>query len=406
MKNLVKFEFRKIWTKLTIISVVSLVLVSTILTTIGYYSIDSAVNSEGEEVKGIKAFRLIKNESKSTQGIMNQQYLDDLVEKFNSSKEKSNFEKKLGLWLTRFDVSNHIINYANYGRENYNIYMGLDFDFLKSEKEFYNQYKKTVKKHILDDNQKLWFKYSDKNIEKINEKVDKIKTPFKVDYYEGINNLMWQFSNQLLFVPLVIGFSLSSFFSKDSNNGIDELTLSSKYGRKKNMNARIIAGNIFALTIYSIFIATLLIEHSAMGSLQGWNQSIQNIFSSCIYNISLGNGVLIMIGQGLLTTLFVANLVMLISIKVKYSKLSTLLAIGSIGLLERLTYTENSIQLQLNPIYFGTSLNAGYPTAFNIFYFIGDKMLPYIIVFPILVLIYIIFIRILTKREYKKYKLN
>ncbi len=70
--------------------------------------------------------------------------------------------------------------------------MGLDFDFLKSEKDFYNQYKKTVKDQILYDSQKLWFKYSDKNIEKINEKVDNIKTPFKVDYYEGINNLMYQ----------------------------------------------------------------------------------------------------------------------------------------------------------------------------------------------------------------------
>lgn len=406
MKNLVKFEFRKIWTKLTLISVTSLIVVSTILTIIGYYSIDSAVNSKGEEVKGIKAFRVIKNESKNMKGLMDQDYLDKLVEDFNSSKEKLNFEDRLGLWLTRFDVSNHIINYANYGKESFNIYMGLDFNFLKSEKDFYNQYKKTVKDNILFDNQQLWFKYSDKNIEKINEKVENIKTPFNVDYYEGINNLMWQFSEQFLFVPLVIAFSLSSFFSKDSNNGIDELTLSSKYGRKKNMNARIISGNIFTVVVYAIFIATLLIEHQLMGSLQGWNQSIQNIFHTCIYNISLGTGVLIMICQGLLTTLLVANLVMFVSIKIRYSKLATLLALGGVGILERLTYTDNSLQLQLNPMYFSTSLYAGSPSVFNIFYFIGDTMIPYIVAFPILVLLYIVIINVLTKREYKKYRLN
>lgn len=192
MKNLVKFEFRKIWTKFTLTSVIYLVVVSTMLTAIGYYSNDGAINSEGQEVKGTKAFRVIKNESKGTSGVMDEEYIHNLVQDFNSSKEKANFEDRLGLWLTRFDVSNHLINYANYGKEKFNIYMGLDFDFLKSEKYFYNQYKKTVKDQILYDSQKLWFKYSDKNIEKINEKVDNIKTPFKVDYYEGINNLMYQ----------------------------------------------------------------------------------------------------------------------------------------------------------------------------------------------------------------------
>lgn len=401
MKELVKFEFRKIWTQLTIISVISLVVVSTALNFLAYYSNHGGINSDGEIITGFKAFRIVKNEAKDTRGVMNQGYLDNLVKKFNSSKEKLEHEDKLGNYLTKYDASNHIANFANYGKDNFNIYMNLDFDFLKSEKDFYNQYKRSAIDAIQFDLQKNWFKYTDNQMNKITEKINKIDTPFKVDYYEGISYLVWQYTTQFYFVIAVIGFALSSLFSKDSNNGIDELTLSSKFGRKKNMNARIIAGNIFAVVVYIIFVGILFIEHGAIGSLQGWNQSIQNVWPTCLYNISLGTGLLIMIGKGLLSTLLAANLVMSISIKVRYSKLATLLSLSSIWLLIRLTYTDNSLQLQLNPMYYSrVSLGS------EVFYFIGDLMIPYTLAFLVLGCVYMIIVRVLTVRQYKRYKLN
>ncbi|RDY26282.1 hypothetical protein CHL78_014375 [Romboutsia weinsteinii] len=401
MKELVKFEFRKIWTQLTIISVISLVVVSTALNFLAYYSNHGGINSDGEIITGFKAFRIVKNEAKDTRGVMDQGYLDNLVKKFNSSKEKLEHEDKLGNYLTKYDASNHIANFANYGKDNFNIYMNLDFDFLKSEKDFYNQYKRSAIDAIQFDLQKNWFKYTDNQMNKITEKINKIDTPFKVDYYEGISYLIWQYTEQIYFVIAVVGFALSSLFSKDSNNGIDELTLSSKFGRKKNMNARIIAGNIFAVVVYIIFVGILFIEHGAIGSLQGWNQSIQNVWHTCLYNISLGTGLLIMIGKGLLSTLLVANLVMYISIKVRYSKLATLLSLSSIWLLIRLTYTDNPLQLQLNPMYY-SRVSLGY----EVFYFIGDLMIPYTLAFLVLGCVYMIIVRVLTVRQYKRYKLN
>lgn len=405
MKELVKYEFRKIWTKLSIISVISLVIVSTLLNITAYYNSD-AIASDGKIIKGFTSMRSIKNESKDIKGVMNQEYLDNLVKDFNSSKEKLNFEDKLGFYFTKFKASNQIINFANYGPDLDNLKMGLDFDFLKSEKDFYTEYKKSVSNTIRVNNERAWFKYTDYHMEKINEKIDKLETPLNVDYYEGISYFIWQYASQYYFVLIIIGFALSSLFSKDSNNGIDELTLSSKFGRRKNMNARIIAGNIFALVVYIIFIGTLLIEHGAIGSLQGWNQSAQNIWNTCLYNISAGTGVLIMIAQGLLSVLIIANLVMFISIKVRYSKLATLLSLSSIMLLIKLTYTANSMQLQLNPIHFATNLYNGGVNGFEIYYFIGDIIIPYILAFVLLSCIYMVVIRVLTLREYKRYRLN
>ncbi|OSB00345.1 hypothetical protein B2H85_13425, partial [Clostridium botulinum] len=239
------------------------------------------------------------NESKDIKGVMNQEYLDNLVKKFNSSKEKQKFEDRLGDYLTKYKYSNYIINFANYGLDMRSDMIGLDFDLVKSEKEFYSQYKKSVSDVIKDHNQRNnWFKYTDHQMNKINEKIDKLETPFKVDYHEGLKYFAMTYAEQYWIVFIPIGFALSSLFSKDSNNGIDELTLSSKFGRKKNMNARIISGNIFAVVVYAIFIGTLLIESGAVFSLHGWSTSIQTMYRTCLYNISTGTGILIMIFQG------------------------------------------------------------------------------------------------------------
>ncbi|MGL5713570.1 MAG: hypothetical protein ACRCXT_13770 [Paraclostridium sp.] len=401
MRELVKYEFRKIWTKLTFVSVISLVVVSTILNFISFINSPIGITSDGKQVKGIKSFSAIKNQSEDIKGEINQEYLNNLVKKFNLSKEKNDFNEIMKYELTKYKFSNFIINYANSGRDTYSNMLDLDFKFLESEEEFYKKYKKSLNEHIKFDNQKNWFKYTDKQMNKINQKIEKLDIPFRVDYYEGLEYFVWQYSVQYLFVIMVVAFALSSIFSKDSNNGIDELTLSSKFGRKKNMNARIIAGNIFTLVVYILFIGTLLIEIGAVVSFKGWTQSIQNLWHTCIYNISAGQGLLIMMLQGLMVIFILANLVMFMSIKFKYSKVSTIISLASIWLIERLTYTSNTLQLQLNPLYYSRS-TIGYTT----YYFIGDIMIPYVVAFIGLAVIYMLIIRFVTIRQYKRYKLN
>ncbi|NFI82936.1 hypothetical protein FDA36_01955 [Clostridium botulinum] len=404
MKELIKYEFKKIWTQLTIVSIALLIVISTINIFIALFN-SEAITSEGKQVHGLKSPRVIKNGSQDIKGVMNQEYLDNLVKKFDSSKEKQEFEELLGVYSTKYNYPNQIINFANYGPEMSSIHMRLDFDFIKSEKKFYNQYKKSVSKTIKDNNKrKEWFKYTDGHMNKINKKIDKLQTPFKVDYTGGLAYFVRQYGAQYYLVLIVIGFALSSLFSKNSNNGIDELTLSSKFGRKKNMNARIIAGNIFAVVVYAIFIGTLLIEIGVGASLHGWGTSIQTMWLTCLYNISTGTGILIMILQGLLGILIVANLVMLISLKVKYSKLTTFISVFSIWTLIRLTNTTNSLQLQLNPIYFARHIS--FFREFDIYYFIGNIMIPYSLAFIAIAAVYMLVIRILTVRQYKRYKLN
>ncbi|MGL5712750.1 MAG: hypothetical protein ACRCX2_07005 [Paraclostridium sp.] len=401
MKRIVKYEFKKIWTKLTIISVISLIVVSTILNLIAFFNSEVAITSDGYEIRGMKSFRAIKKQSQDIKGEINQEYLDNLVKEFNSSVEKNEFSEMMKYELTKYKFPNLTINFANYGPKMMSDKKNLDFKFLESEEDFYNQYKKSMSETIKVENQQNWFRYTNEQMNEINKKIDDIDIPFKVDYYQGLEYFMWQYGAQYIFVLIVIAFALSSFFSKDSNNGIDELSLSSKFGRKMNMNARIIAGNIFAVVIYTMFTLNLLIQIGAVASLSGWNQSIQNMLYTCLYNISIGDGILIMITQGLLVMLIITNLVMFISVKFKYSKLATILSLASIWLIDRLTYTTDTLSLQLNPLYYVTSTISS-----STYYFIGDIMIPYVLAFVGIGAMYLIIIRILTIREYKKYKLN
>jgi ABC-type transport system involved in multi-copper enzyme maturation permease subunit len=407
MSQLIRYEFRKIWSQVTILAVISLILISSVLNFIFYLdSNSSTITSDGTIVKGIKSYRTLKNESKNLEGVIDQDYLDNLIREFNVSIEKKDFEHRFGSSSVKYEIPNLFINFVNYSEKMTNFTMGLDFDFIKSEEDFYKQYKKSVSNLIQKNNERNWFKYTDKQMNLINEKIEKIETPIKVEYSKGLANFIYAYGEQYWLILVVLVFALSSIFSNDSNNGIDELILSSEHGRKNIMNAKLIAGNIFSLVVYLIFVAIHLIEHGLAASLHGWGQSVQNHWHSCLYNINFGTGILIMLGLGLLGVLVVTNLIMMVSIKIKFSKLSTFISVGTIWGIINFTHTANPIQLQLNPIYFAKRLSVSNIVDFDIYYFLGNKMIPYSMVSVVLGLIYILIISFFTIISYKKYKLN
>lgn len=408
MKRLVMYEFRKIWSQVTILTLASLILLITVLNLISYLgSSDSMINDNGEKVKGIKALRELSKEAGDIKGVINQEYLDNLLKEYNSSKQKEIFNSGDDLGYMKFIYPNYFINFVEYKEKMNNFTYNLDFDYLYSENEFYKKYRESASDLIKANNDSKGIqKYTDSQMEFIDEKIDKIETPFKVDYYSGLDRFIQSYGKYYWLCLISVGFALSSIFSKDSNNGIDELTLSSELGRNKNMNSRVIAGNIFSTVIYLIFVGVNLIEHGLITSLKGWGQSAQIYWHTCIYNISLGNGILIMLGLGLLGILVIANLVMMISINIKYSKLSTLISIGAIWWIQELTKTSNQLQIQLNPISFSTRMTTSNIVDFDIFYFIGNVMIPYSLIAIGISVIYILITKVFTVLQYKKYKLN
>lgn len=406
MKELIKFEYRKLWNRVTVFAVAAMFVLTTLHTLIYLNLQYRAIDKDGEIVAGLQSYRALKEASEYLDGMLDEKYIQDLIEDYNSSFDKKYLAEHRGYLgtagMTKYMVPNYTINYAYYGpyMSNGNEKIGLDYEFLESEESFYRKYKEAMREELLSVNE--WnglFPYSEKQINVLEKKIDNVKTPFRVEYYQGLANLYSWYNMEYFVFYVVLAFALACIYAKDSASGVNELTLSAPYGRKKDMKARWIAGNLFTVAAYLLFTGTLVVEHGAIASLHGWNASAQTFWNACLYNINLGTGLLIKMAGGLLGALVMANLVMLVSMKTKNTKLTTAASIAAVWLLVRLSATYSQIKL-LNPLQFKSD------SLINEYLFIGNTVLPYFIVALVLTGLYVTVFQVLMKRSYKRYRLN
>lgn len=99
------------------------------------------------------------------------------------------------------------------------------------------------------------------------------------------NILLWEnlFNNWgehmmqfLLFVPLT--FIIAPVFAVERSSGMDNLILSSRYGRKKIVTAKLLSVLVASTVVVILYlVATFLFGFLPHGSLHGWNAAIQSI---------------------------------------------------------------------------------------------------------------------------------
>ena len=400
MKRQIYMEYRKMWNKITGVAVLAMCAV-VILHLFIYLNLQyRAIDSEGQIVEGLASYRALREASEEIKGTMDGTYIRELVDKYNNSFDKSYLKEHRGFLgtggMTKFMVPNYFINYAYYGAymSNGNDKIGLEYDFLDSEDEFYKTYKETVKEHLAEVNP-----YTEEQMNILGKKVDKLNIPYQTGYYQGLANLRAWFVLDYGLIFVVLAFALSGIFAKDHAGGITELTLSSKYGRKNNFNVRWIAGNIFIISIYFIFIGVQLIANGVIATLDGWNLPAQMFWFECLHNITVGEGILILFGGGLLGAIVIGNIVMLISIKMKNRKLAVILsAIAVFWILK--SKNVYGFSKMFNPANFiSDSLLTGYC-------FVGDMALPYFVIAIIFTLFYVALLRIGIKMSYRKYYID
>lgn len=404
MKKQIWMEYRKLWNKIAGVAVIAMCVV-VVLHLLIYLNLQyRSIDSQGEIVEGLASYRALREASKGLEGVMDGEYIQNLITSYNSSFDKAYMAEHKGFLgtggMTKYMVPNYFINYAYYGpyMSNGNDKVGLDYDFLESEDTFYTTYKQTVKEHLEDDN--LYTNmYTDEQLSVLYKKVDNLKTPFFTGYYQGLANLRSWYIMDYSLVFLVLAFGLAGLFSKDNTGGITELTLSSKYGREKNLNARWIAGNLFIATVYLLYLGTQMVVNGLIGTFDGWNMSAQMMWYTCLYNMTFGTGLLIMFVGGLLGALVVGNIVMLFSMKTKNMKLAAILSVAAVAMLTR---TENMYGIGgfLSPMNFERDYLV------NIYMFIGNTAVPNFIVVFALTALYVAVLYIGTRLSYKKYHIN
>ena len=306
MKDLIKLEYKKLWNGVSIVSIAALSILTILFSVVTLNIQQRALDKNGNIVTGLSAFRALKEASEDLEGVMDGEYIQKLIEEYNSSPEKAFLDNNRGFLgtggMTKYIIPNYVINYAYYSlyMSNGNDMIGLNYDFLNSEESFYQKFKDAIIEQQLYVNKENGvFQYSEAQIKALQNKVDQLKTPFKVAYHTGLANLNSYFGMEYSVFFIILAFCMASVYAKDSMNGIDELALSSKHGRKKDMKARWIAGNLFTLTAYLIYVGVLMVVHGMIGSLHGLGASAQTFWFDCIFNISIGTGLLLIFFGGL-----------------------------------------------------------------------------------------------------------
>ena len=402
MKSLIKFEYRKLWNKVGVTAVITLLILTTVYT-FAFIGVQRGTFDEnGKSVSGIATYRVLRENSKDLEGVMDEKYIKKLIKKYNASFEKkyitspdhSGYLSMGG--MTKYDDTNYLVNYAYYGpyMSNGNEKMGLDYDFLKSEKSFYKKYKEA----LYDDQTFAGYqKMNPKREVALKKKINQLKTPFRIGYRQGLANVSSYFQNLYPCFILALAFALASIYAKDSVSGINEMTLCTACGRKQDLKAKWIAGNLFTVSAYILFWAVLLIEHGAVATLDGWNVTAQQMWIT-IQNINMGTGMVIQFASGLVGVLVAANIIMMLSIKIKKTKLTVFTGAVIMYLLIKWNATYGVFGY-FNPLKF--SSNDIFQT-----FFLGNTPVPYYYFVPFLGAVYILISYVCSRMSYRRLKIN
>lgn len=406
MKDLIRFEYKKMCNGISIVSLVALSILTVLFAIVTLNLQYRTIDSDGNVVNGLASFRALKQVSEDLEGALDGEYIRGLIEKYDSSYDKAYLAENRGFLgtggMTKYIVSNYGINYAYYGpyMSNGNEKVGLDYDFLDSEESFYQKYREAVLEQLLYVNaENGLFPHSEEQISVLEQKIQNIKTPFQIAYHMGWANVFGYFGMEYPVFFIILAFCLSGCYAKDSTNGMDELILSSICGRKRDIQARWIAGNLFTVVFYMIYVLVLIAVHGGIASLHGLEASAQTFWFECLHNFSVGTVLLIVFFGGLAGALVMANLVMLLSIKLKNAKLTTVFGIIAVVLMFRQASTYSQMKM-LNPLQFKES------ALLTDFLFVGNAIVPYFVIAFLLSAAYITVCWLVLRLSYKKYCLN
>ncbi len=193
-----------------------------------------------------------------------------------------------------------------------------------------------------------------------------------------------------------LAFALAGVFAADHAGGVTELTLASRYGRKNNLDARWVAGNLLTISIYLIFIAVQVLANGLIATLDGWNLPAQMLWFTCLYNITVGQGLLMMFAGGLLGALVIGNMVMLISILMKNRIFAAVISVAAAALIWR-SRTDYGQLRMIHPVHFKDD------DLMNEYLFIGNLAVPYFVIVIVLTLLYVAVLRGATRLFYRRY---
>lgn len=145
------------------------------------------------------------------------------------------------------------------------------------------------------------------------EKIDRQSVPFAYGYAHGYSGFIQMFYVYIWFVFLLIAVSLAGVFSEEISHRTDAMILSTRNGRKPASLAKLCAG----ITVGTLEMAIVLGVNLAVCLITfghgGWDALLLMVIQSTAWNLTVGQGISILIGLALVLAVVFAAVTMLLS---------------------------------------------------------------------------------------------
>ncbi|WP_312372531.1 ABC transporter permease, partial [Lachnoclostridium sp.] len=149
--------------------------------------------------------------------------------------------------------------------------------------------------------------------EKHMEMLSRVKIPFHYDYSAGYEQFLFLFQILSLVILAVIAICIAPIFADEYQNRTDYLLLSTRFGKNKEIIAKIFTGITLALGITIITLSIAVIGLFSIFGSTGGNMAIQSMNVSSTYPVTLLEATMISIGVVLVMSIFFAMLTLLFS---------------------------------------------------------------------------------------------
>ncbi|CQR58233.1 ABC transporter permease [Paenibacillus riograndensis] len=390
MRNFISLELKKIRNKNTVI--ISLLFLTIILIpwVQTAQSID-VLDDEGNIHSGLGGWQILRE--RTVEGTMTTDYLLQMKQNYQNSVDKPYIEgevdtdRKLGKRLTfPHDALHWELNFP------YEKYRVLDNSLNLTDEQlanFYVDWKGSFTEYL--SNEQNLFPYTEKQIEIISQKMQKVTTPFLFKYDSGWEYLKIGLLHTIHLFFMFLAFILCEGFSKNGSKGIDKVTLSTKESRRKLISYKLGAACVFSTIAYFVYIAVVLLFITAVYTLHGWDSSVQ-IGTITFYSMNQLKEGLLYIAMGYFSTLVVTHLILFLSVVFKRGKLVLALSLIYFYLVN--TYQMGRGALIEKVMVFMPQNFINNLIGIENLYFVGNTVFPYVFVALFLGTVYILLSRI------------
>lgn len=325
--QILKFEMRKILFKKS--SIISLIVLGLWLTIMLFSCLSDTkyIDSEGNEISGIKAVKLLKNEKMKWNGSLTEETIGKVLKENGTINSDSIYAgmkesdiKLLNMQYSRkqgFKDIRDLINFS-YGKFNsYNYYLIDSLDVADAYK-FYSNRVTQIKEFLISQEAGRLSKNEKQYL--INS-AETLSIPFKYSYTDGWFTVLERSATVIFALAFVICILMAPVFSIEYQTGSDAILLSTEHGRKRGILYKLIAGLLSTTLVYWITSCVVYGFILIIFGFEGGDCPIQSSFAGwkSFYHITNSQAFWMVLLLGYLGCLFISTLAMFLSSKVKSS---------------------------------------------------------------------------------------